>query len=174
MPEIGPKLKNVIHFVIVVMILMLVITIVCLLMLKYAVEGEASMPFELSKLIVVSTAEGIDKEEKESNWNFDLVQNNDMYIYVSKNKNYKETEIIKNISINNFKIENGPKKGKIVIYRPSKSEDKLYEYLEEYIVDNEITYTGAEKANAKNLEIANQGGIILLRFCNNEIRRIFI
>lgn len=33
---------------------------------------------------------------------------------------------------------------------------------------------GAEFTNAKNLEIANQGGIILLRLCNNGLRNMFI
>ena len=73
-------------------------------------------------------------------WNFDIVQNNDIYLYISKNKNYKETEIIKSISLNNFKIEDGPKVGNIAIYRPSKAEDKIYEYNEEYITDGDITY----------------------------------
>ena len=55
--EIRSKLKGIIRFFVVVFILTLIITIVCLLMLKYSVEGENNMPFELSQLIVVSTAE---------------------------------------------------------------------------------------------------------------------
>ena len=106
--ELRMKAKAIIRFCIVVFILTLVITIVCLLMLKYSVEGENNMPFELSELIVVSTAEGIDTEG-DKHWNFNLVQNNDMYLYIAKNKNYKDTEIIKKITLNNFKIDNGPK-----------------------------------------------------------------
>lgn len=168
MGEMGPKIKNVVRFVIVVVVTSLIITIVCLLMLKYSVEGENNMPFELSQLIIVSTAEGIDKDGGNTTWNFDLAQNNDIYLYISKNKNYKETEIIKNIKLDNFKIEK-PNKGQIVIYRPSEAEDKIYEYKEEYIINNEIIYSGSEFTNAKKLEIANQGGIIFLRFCNNEL-----
>lgn len=174
MQGLQPRIKSVIHFIIIVTVLILIITIICLLMLKYAVEGENNMPFELSQLIVVSTAEGIDQEGEEHTWNFNLVQNNDLYLYIEKNKNYKESEIIKKVTINNIKIENGPTVGKIAIYRPSKAEDKVYEYNEEYLVKDEIIYNGAEATNAKNLEIANQGGKILLRFCNNEIRKIFI
>lgn len=169
MHEIRPKIKNIIRFCLVVIILTLIITVICLLMLKYAIEGENNMPFELSQLIVVSTAEGLDIDENESTWNFNLVQNNDLYIYITKNKNYKETEIIKNITLNNFKIENGPKVGNISIYKPSNREDKVYEYLDEYIVNDEITYIGSEFTNAKKLEVANQGGIIILRFCNNKL-----
>lgn len=105
--ELKMKAKAVVRFCIIVFVLTLVITIVCLLMLKYSVEGENNMPFELSELIVVSTAEGIDIEG-DKHWNFNLVQNNDMYLYISKNKNYKETEIIKNITLSNFKMDKAP------------------------------------------------------------------
>lgn len=170
MHELGLKAKKVIRFCVIVFILTLIITVICLLMLKYAVEGEANMPFELSQLIMVSTAEGIDAEsETENTWNFDLAQNNDIYLYISKNKNYKDTEIIKKITICNFQIEEGPRKGKITIYRPSENEEKIYEYNENYIINNEITYIGSELANAKKLEIANQGGIIILRLSNKDL-----
>lgn len=143
-------------------------------MLKYAVEGENNMPFELSQLIVVSTAEGVENTQSENIWNFDLMQNNDIYIYIGKNKNYKDTEIIKKVVINNIKIENGPKAGKITTYRPSEAEGTIYEYIDNYIINNELVYSGSEVTNAKNLEIANQGGVILFRFCNKDLRYIFI
>ena len=158
----------------VVVVLSLIITVICLLMLKYAVEGENNMPFELSQLIVVSTAEGVENSQNENIWNFDLIQNNDVCIYVEKNKNYKDTEIIKKIIINNIKIEDGPKNGKITTYRPSEHETNLYEYDDNYIVKEELVYSGSEITNVKNLEISNQGGIILFRFCNKDLRYIFI
>ncbi len=167
--ELEPKIKKIIHFFIATFIITLVIIIICLLMLKYAVEGEDNMPFELSQLVVVSTAEGIDKGEGESTWNFNLVQNNDIYINIAKNKNYKETEIIKKIILNNFKVEEAPKTGKLVIYRQSADENKIFEYDEKYFINDELVYNGSEYKNEKNLEIANQGGIILFRVCNNEI-----
>lgn len=168
------KVKVAIRFVIVVVILTLVITTICLLMLKYAVEGESNMPFELSQIIVISTAEGLDAEGEEHTWNFDIVQNNDIYIYVSKNKSYEETEMIKSITLNNFKTENGPQIGNMQIYRPSENRDLLYEYKDEYITNDKIVYNGSEASNLKNLEIANQGGAILFRLCNKNVRKIFI
>lgn len=108
MEGLTPKIKSVIHFVIVVLILTLMITTICLLMLKYAVEGENNMPFVLSQMITVSTAEGIDIEGEDT-WNFDLVQNNDIYLSITKNKNYKEEEIIKTITLHHFEIKNAPK-----------------------------------------------------------------
>lgn len=110
----------------------------------------------------------------ENTWNFDLVQNNDIYLSIQKNRNYKETEIIKKVTLNNFKIENGPNLGKLMVYRPSKLEDKVYEYNDEYIINDELTYMGAESTNAKNLEISNQGGKIMFRLCNKELREILI
>lgn len=62
--ELRMKLKGVVRFAIVVVLLTLIITIICLLMLKYSVEGENNMPFEISQLIVVSTAEGLDAKRR--------------------------------------------------------------------------------------------------------------
>lgn len=62
--EAKMKMKSVIRFAVVVVILTLIITIICLLMLKYSVEGENNMPFELVQLIAVSTAEGIDTDRR--------------------------------------------------------------------------------------------------------------
>ena len=70
----------------------------------------------------------------EKTWNFNLIQNNDIYLYISKNKKYKETEMIKKITINNFVTEKAPKKGSLVIYRPTSDEKVVYENLEEYII----------------------------------------
>ena len=127
------------------------------------------MPFELSSIMVVSNAEGIQKEEKQATWDMNLIQNNDIYIEISRNKNYKETEIIEEIILDNFKTIINPQRGKTKVFRPSENENLVYEYKTEYIVDNELKYTGAENTNIKNLEIANQGGMIMFRFANTNI-----
>lgn len=140
-------------------------------MLKYEVEGERNMPFELSQIIVVSTAEGIETDG-ENTWNLELTQNNDVYIHIGKNKDYRKTELIKNIEVNNFTIDEEPLKGKIVLYKPSNNEGKIYENKEEYILKDKLIYTGEEKNNLKELNIANQGGIIAFRYSNQELRNI--
>lgn len=142
---------------------LLVLIIVVLLILKYQVEGEQNMPFNLGKIIVISTAEGVSEENPEVTWDLNIVQNNDIYIKIDKNKNYKETEIISKITLDNFNVTKSPKKGKVVIYRPSISENKTYERLEEYKVKDKIEYIGSSESNIKNLQIANQGGVLLLR-----------
>ncbi len=173
MEDFQKRFRKIINFFIAVFVVALIAIIICLIMLKYEVEGENNMPFELSQIVTVSTAEGI-SAEGEATWNFELVQNNDIYIHISKNKNYRETEIIKNITINNLKINNAPRQGNVVIYRPSKDENKTFEYLDEYIVNDSLVYKGDDGTNIKDLQISNQGGVISLRVSNKDLREIFI
>ena len=86
-------LKPAIVFIIIVFI----IAIVSLMMLKYEVEGEINMPFNLSRIMVVSSAEGIQKEGTENIWDLELLQNNDIYLEITKNPEYKKTELIDKI-----------------------------------------------------------------------------
>lgn len=65
----------------------LIFIIVGMIMIKYEVEGDKNMPFNLSKIMIVSTAEGVEEEGK-SKWNFDVYQNNDVYLYIDKNDKY--------------------------------------------------------------------------------------
>ncbi len=171
MQYLNKKAKKAIYFFIAIFIILLIAIIICLLMLKYEVEGENNMPFELSQIVAVSTAEGI-SGEKENTWDFDLVQNNDIYIHIGKNKGYKKTEVIKNVIIDNFRVNSKPSKGNIVIYRPSSNEEKAYEYNDNYLVKDNIIFTGKEDTNLKELTIANQGGVIAFRYSNQDLRKI--
>ena len=173
MDDFNKKIKKIIYFFISIFIITLLVIIICLLMLKYEVEGENNMPFELSQVVVVSTAEGI-SIDGEKTWNMDLKQNNDVYLHISKNRNYKETEIIKNIVLNNFTVNEQPKKGNIVIYRPAKDENIKYEYSEEFIVKDALIYNSGETTDLGNLKIANQGGVISIRYLLDNLRNLFI
>ena len=122
--------RNVLFF-----ILVLAIALIGLIILKYYVEGEQNMPFDLSEILVVSTAEGNQKEETgDNNWNVDIYQTNDVYLNIKKNKNYKDTEIIKNIEIKNINIDEKPSIGKIELYVPS-NENEIYNYEENYKIN---------------------------------------
>lgn len=149
-----------------IFIIALAITFICLIILKYHVEGEQNMPFEVKEFLVVSTAEGYQKKEaKKNNWEVEIYQTNDIYINIKKNKNYKSTEIIKSIRIENIHIDNEPKQGEIEIFIPS-SDEQVYNYKEKYKIENEITYEGDTKSDLKNLKISNQGGTITFRILN--------
>ena len=148
---------------IIVFIIVLIFTVIGLLMLKYDVEGELNMPFNLSKIIIVSSAEGIESENSENTWDLNLIQNNDIYIEINKNENYKKTEIIDKITLSNFNIAKKPNKGNVTIYKPVQNETKVYDYSEESKVTDNIEYKASQNTDIKKLEIANQGGRILFR-----------
>lgn len=164
-------IKKIIHIFIAILITVLIATIIALLILKYNVEGEDNLPFELSKIMVISTAEGndIEGEQTENKWNLKLSQNNDIYLEISKNKNYEETEIIDKIIIDNLQIIEAPKIGTIKLYKPTEKENIIYENTEQNEIKEKLEYTGKESTSIKNLEIANQGGLILFRYALEDI-----
>lgn len=158
---------KIIRTCIIIFILVLIGVIVGLLMLKYEVEGETNMPFELSKIMIISTAEGIEEAETENKWDLDIVQINDIYLEIDKNNDYSKTEIIKKITIDNLTVKQEPAVGKIDIYRTN--ENLKYDYQEENRIIDKLEYIGDTKTDMQNLKIANQGGRILFRYANKEI-----
>ena len=144
--------------------------VVGMLVLRYNVEGEKNMPFELSKIAIISSQEGIDDGQTDTRWSFDVHQANDLYLYIEKNNEYDKTEIIKSININNFQIET-ENKDNVKIYKPDTEEENvLFKYKDENIVEN-IEYLGDVESDLKNLKISNQGGIIAFRCSNNYVTK---
>lgn len=156
------KYKKMIKTGVIAFVIILIIAIIGLIMLKYEVEGENNMPFNISKIIVASSAEGIQKENSEHKWDFDLVQNNDFYISIEKNEWYGEDEIIEKVVLDNFNFD----KEKSKIYMPTVAEGTTYENLDKYSVKNSIEYVGDIETDIKNLKIANQGSTVLFRYSN--------
>lgn len=163
--EENKKWQKVVKISIVAIIIVLILFVIGIIMLKYNVEGEQNMPFNISDVLVISSAEGYQEKEASSKWNVDIYQTNDIYLDIKKNKNYKDKEIIKSIEISNIQIQN-PTVGNIEMYRPS-GDGKTYEYSEEYKIGESIKFEGAKKSDIKNLKVSNQGGKILLRILNN-------
>lgn len=157
------KNKRIVNIFVAIFIIILIIAIIALLIMKYEVEGEQNLPFELSKIIIVSSAQGENTTDSVEEMNFRIDQNNDIYIYINKNENLKEEKAIKSISISNFQILTNPQKGTPVVIRPSNVNGILFKNSQEYEVTDELQYTGALESNIENLEIGNQGGIIYLR-----------
>ena len=147
--------------------IVLVILFTGIIAIKYNVEGETQLPFNLKKITVVSTAEGIEKQGAEEKWNLKIYQNNDIYFSIEKNDSITDEEILNSISIENIEITSMPKVGEIKTYMPNSLDGRLFSYEEDYIVEeNKLTYKGATKSNAKTLEIGNQGGTAVIRFSN--------
>ena len=154
-----------IKFCIAVVIFAIIILLVVSTMIRYEVEGDKNMPFNLSKIIIVSTAEGAETEGKRK-WNFDVFQNNDVYIYIDKNENYNgEEKSIKSVKIENINITPS-KKGEVKVYMPNSVKGRIFSNEEEYLVDGKLEYKGASESNSKTLEIGSNGGNLIIRFSN--------
>ena len=170
----GEYTKKIMDRYFLIWVVILIIIISFFVMYKYYVKGETNMPFKVSKIYIVSSAqtENIELEENKQ-YVADIIQKNDIYISIEKNNKYKKDEIIKQIKFDNFKIIEDSDKGSLTIYRPSKKEGKTYEYIEEYEVSN-IEYIGTQKTDIKSeeLTIANQGGIIQFSICLKDLGSI--
>ena len=159
--------KEKIKACIAVAILILAIAITGIFSMKYTVEGEKNPPFKLSKITVVSTAEGVENEGASEKWNFSIYQNNDIYFSIVKNEENDKNEIIENISIENIKITKAPENGEIKAFMPNSVEGRTFSYSPDYILEEDnLTYKGASKSNSRTLEIGNQGGTAIIRFSN--------
>lgn len=162
--------KEKIKACIAIAVIVLAIIVTGIISMKYYVEGETNMPFTLSKITIVSTAEGVENEGAQEKWNLSIFQNNDIYFSIQKNDNNKEDEIIESVSIENIQVLENPKVGQIKTYMPNSSDGRLFSYSDEYIAqENKITFRGASKSNSKTLEIGNQGGTAVIRFANTNI-----
>ncbi|MBO5348838.1 MAG: hypothetical protein J6A89_03345 [Clostridia bacterium] len=170
------KKMQTIKLIIAIFVVIVVATIVTVRILKYQKEGEKNMPFNLSKIIIVSTAIKDDTQSAENQdqnasiWNFNVIQNNDIYISIENNKNNtKNNEKIKSIVIENIQILQNPSIGTVKAYMPNSIDGEKYKYTDEYIVSQSLTYRGAEENNFKTLQISKNGGNIGISFANKEI-----
>ena len=162
------KDKKIFHVWMIIAIIAIILIIAGIIMLRYQVEGESNLPFEISKMIIVSTAEGKEIEATgNEKWNFSVSQNNDIYISINKNEGYKGNANIKNLSLENINIQKAEGAEKIKLYRANgagriSEEDK-------YLIQNYVTYTGEEDSDLENLKIDNQGGILVFRSVNENV-----
>lgn len=160
--------KKYFHRIVIILIVAIILFVSGIMILRYNVEGETNMPFQLSKIAIISSSEGIDKETTETKWAFDINQNNDVFLYLDKNQAYDKTEAIKTVEVNNIQIE-AKQKENIKIYKPDEQEEKLiFKNKEENMLQN-IVYTGEVEANIKQLKISNQGGLVAFRCANNNV-----
>lgn len=159
MNKLSEKNKKLIKTYSFLALFIFIIAIIIILVLRYNIEGEKNLPFKITSIRVVSTAQSNNNADLEHKWNLDIIQKNDFYFYLEKNPDYKKEESISKITFENFKIEKSSDKGNVNIYKPS-ANSMLYYYTDEYIVENNISYGGALVTNIPSLEISNQGGLI--------------
>ena len=160
--------KKVLKIVVTIAIIISILFVVMMWLLTYHEEGETNIPFKISKIVLISSTDGVKAEGLQTQWAIDVNQNNDIYLYIDKNKNYGKTELIENVKISNFNISKETEKGQIKIYKPTTEESKMFRNTQEFEI-NEITYTGELESNIKQSQISNQGGLIVFRCANNNI-----
>ena len=158
--------KNLVKRSLFLVVLAVIFLFVILIMARYEEEGEKVIPFDIAKMLIVSSVNGVQNTESEHVWDIDVSQVNDIYVYIERNKN--EDETIKEIVFENFKtypedISN------IKIYRPTGELEKLYLYSTEDYKEKSIAFLGTVKDDMKNLEIANIGGMCGFRLSNENL-----
>lgn len=132
--------------------------------------------FEIKDIYIKSTANANyldDNMTKE--WNLNIYQPNEVYIKFGVNNNIhtvnKEDKLLESVYVKNIKILTNPILGdNIDIYTISKNSEKVFEYIEEYKVQDNIQYTVLpNNANIFNMEVNNTNGQIALCFVNNNV-----
>ena len=160
--------KDIIKMIMAISSLVVIILLVIISIIQYQIEGEKNMPYKLSKIAIISTAEGeqntLNKEEN-AKWNLSINQNNDIYFFIDKNTT-KEDVIIEKVTIENINFIKTPLKGTIKTYMPNSLEGRTFVNKEDFEVNGKVEYLGGKSSNSKTLEIGNQGGTILIRFSN--------
>ena len=145
-----------------------ILFVIMMYLLTYHEEGETNIPFKISKIVVVSSSDGVQSNTQGMQWALNVNQNNDIYLYIDKNKNYGKTELIENVKISNFNITKQTEKGQIKIYKPTTEESKMFSNTQEFEI-KELTYEGSLESNIKQSKISNQGGLIVFRCANNSV-----
>lgn len=150
---------------IIALAIFVILLIAGFIMLKYDVQGETNLPFNLAKINIVSTAKEETVKNEEEKWQMNILQNNDIYFYIEKNNNYKKDVVIEKIIFDNFNVIEENNIGEVKVYKPSEDESDVYKYKEEYEVSS-VEYKGSLVTNNKFLEINNQGGIAEFSIAN--------
>lgn len=160
--------QKIFHSVIISVIIIAILCVGGMFILRYQVEGESNMPFKISKISIIESVEGTESQGEGEKWNFNVDENNDIYIYIEKNSSYGKTEIIQSVDIKNISINKSNEKGTVKLYKPVQDEKRMFTNKEENEI-TEITYNGELESNIKEQKISNQGGIVAFRYSINNI-----
>lgn len=131
------------------------IFIICLIMLKYEIEGEnnENLPFKITEIKIASVVDAIKNEDTENIWNLNLLQMNDIYIKIDKNENKDKN--IKSVVIKDIKLENDYFKNHKIIKNIQNTYDM--ENMES------LEFVGGDVTNPTKLMISKTGGVIVFR-----------
>ena len=160
--------QKIFHSVIISIIIIAILCVGGMFILRYQVEGESNMPFKITKISIIESVEGTETQGAGEKWNFDVAENNDIYIYLEKNFSYGKTEIIQSVDIKNINVNKAKSVGDVKFYKPVQDEKRMFINQEESEI-TDITYNGDLESNIKEQKISNQGGIVAFRYAINNI-----
>lgn len=154
--------KNALKKSIFIAFLIVLITVVFSIVVRYDVEGEDNLPYSLERILIVSKVSTSNNEDPANLWNISLEEDNDVYLYITKTDE-ESKDTIQSITLENFTVTNSAEIGEPVIYRPTGDLNNLYDLSEQNYLGSSITYTGASVDTLKTLEVRNEGGTIGFR-----------
>lgn len=161
--------KKYFHLCMMIVIIAVILFTLGIFILQYSVNGETNMPFSLTKIAIISSSEGQNKQIEGNRWAFDISQNNDIFLYVEKNKFYSKQEVIEKIIVDNITVEKLGSKGEIHFYKPElDGQKKMFVNVQNNQTDK-IEYVGDMQSDIKQMKIANQGGLVAFRYANDNI-----
>lgn len=152
------------HLVVIIVIIVAILFFLGITILRYNVEGETNMPFVLSKISIISQSLGTDKTVEGMRWAFDVNETNDIYLYIDKNDENSQEELIKSVSIDSINTNTKPTVGQTNFYKPDATDVNMFFKDSPENAITGLEYTGDTKSDIKNLKISNQGGIVAFRY----------
>lgn len=158
--------KKIFHLVMVIVIISTILFVSGIIILKYNVEGETNMPFSLTKIILISQVDGVEIQPTDVNnrWAFNILENNDIYLYIDKNSSYTEQETIKSVKIDNINLIKSPNIGVSKFYHPDVAQESAMFVNNQENECTSLEYVADSKSDIKNMKISNQGGIVAFRY----------
>lgn len=161
------KKSKIIKKYIFISFLALSIIISTLLIVKYNVEGEKNLPFEIEKISIKSSLD-TRSNQSENIWDLNIIQNNDVYIYFKKNE--KLDSEVQKIRIENLKIKRNKEIGQTKLFIPTSNDIKTnFKNSTEDYSKKGIEYTVNTVDNMEKQEISQNGGMLAFRISNQDL-----
>lgn len=161
--------KKVIKKYIFVFFVLFVILTSIFIMIKYQVEGETKMPYNLEQIVIKSTlgSKNLDGDEL---WNLELKQDNDIYIYIGRDENNHDENKIEKVTVENISVNGIENTDNIKILLPTGDNiDNIYSNSTKDYKNEKIEFLGSNVDSLDKHEICEDGGMIALRVENSNI-----
>ena len=162
------KNSNLFHINIIFSIIFILSFITFLIIIRYNVEGETNLPFILSKISIISSSQGVNKDSTDTRWAFDVSQNNDIFIEFTKNNKYKKENYINSISIDNITTKS-IKNENVKLFKPDSDSTQLIFTNNQNNICTSLNYISKEKNNLNTMTISPEGGTIAFRCSNTNV-----